>query len=104
LSKDTADVVLADLNESLITPGGSPRVLDEEVVLAILSTIANGKDTMVKSGTTSGASNDTTSVALEGSLVSLDGNRDGRIVQSSLKLATRSVLDIMVGGGTNNTL
>ena len=46
--EDTADVVLSDLDISIITPRGRPGVLDEEIVNAILSTITDSEDTVVK--------------------------------------------------------
>ena len=44
-------VSLADLNIAVNTPGWAPRVLDEEVILTIFSTVANSEDTVVESGT-----------------------------------------------------
>ena len=35
-----------------LTPGSSPRVLDEPVVGAVVSTVANHKDSMVKVSST----------------------------------------------------
>ena len=46
--EDTADVVLSDLDISIITSRGRPGVLDEEIVNAILSTITDSEDTVVK--------------------------------------------------------
>ena len=85
---DTAHVGLTDLNITGLTPGGAPRVLDEEVVFTILSTIADGEDTVVELGTAGGASDDTTGVALEGHSVSLDGDGDGLLGNGGLQSGT----------------
>jgi len=49
--EDTADVVLSDLDITLVTPRGTPGVLDKEVVNAVLSTITDSEDTVVKLST-----------------------------------------------------
>jgi len=101
---DTANVGLSDLDIAGFTPGGAPRVSDEEVVFTVLGTIADGKDTVVKSGSAGGAGDDTTSVALEGHLVGLDGDRDGLDGNGGLEGSTGSVRgDIVVARDGNIT-
>ena len=101
---DTTDVSLADLNVAINTPGWAPRVLDEEVVLTIFGTIANSKNTVVKSGSAGGSSDDTTGVALEGNLVGLDGDRDGLLGNGGLKGSTGFVRgDILEAGDRDGT-
>jgi hypothetical protein len=86
LISDTANTVSTNLDVSFVTPGWAPRVLDEEVILTVLGTIADSKDTVVKLGTARGASDNTLGVTLEGHLVSLNGNRDGLLSNGSLQL------------------
>ena len=73
---DTA-LVWCDLDVSLSTPGWSPRVLHEEVLLAVLGSVADGEDTVVESGAAS-VGDDTTGVSLEDELVGLDGRSELR--------------------------
>jgi hypothetical protein len=102
--EDTADVVLADLDESLITPGWAPRVLDKEVVLTTFGTIADSEDTVIERSTATGSSKDTTLVLLEGGLISFNGDGDGTLVKGSLKLSGRAVGNIVIGGSSDDTL
>merc|ERR1719454_2191669 len=88
---DTANVGLSDLDIARLTPGGAPRVSDEEVVFTVLGTVADGKDTVVKLGSAGGAGDDTTSVALEGHSVGLDGDRDGLDGNGGLEGTTGSI-------------
>jgi hypothetical protein len=104
LLEDTADVVLTDLDVTLLSPGWAPRVLDEEVVLTVLSTIADSKDTMIERGTASVSGDDTSLVTLEGNLIGLNSNRDGALHEGSHKLSLLTVLNIVISGGTNDTL
>jgi len=69
-SVDTADSdswLISNSNESLLTPVGSPRVLNDPVAFAI----ADSEDTVVSLGSTSAADN-TTVVVLESGLVGLN--------------------------------
>jgi len=84
---DTANTVAGfdtDLDVSSISPGGTPRVLDEVVILASFSAESDGENTMIKLGTTSGSSDDSSLVRLEGGLVSLDGYGDGSLNEGGL--------------------
>ena len=77
---NTTLVVLVSAHEdvTLVTPGGAPRVLDDVVVLRVLATITNSQNTVIElSGRALGLVVDTRFVELEGSVRSIDGNRDG---------------------------
>jgi len=87
---DTA-LVWCDLNVSLGSPGGTPGVLNEEVVLARLGSVADSEHTVVEFGSAT-VGNDTVSVSLESHLIGLDGNRDWSLGKGSLKLLARCVL------------
>ena len=60
---DTADAFASlntDLDEALIAPGGTPRVLDKEVLESLLSTIAYYESCMVNIMTTAFVSDNST--------------------------------------------
>ena len=97
---DTADTgtgLNSDLDVSGISPGGAPRVLDEVVRGTVLGSVSDGEDTVVELSSTSRSSEDTGSVHLEGTFVSLNGNRDGTLSKGSLELVG------VVGGDTGVT-
>lgn len=73
-----------DLDVSSISPGGTPRVLDKVVILASFSAESDSENTVIKLGTTSGSSDDSSLVRLEGGLVSLDGYGDGSLDEGGL--------------------
>ena len=73
-----------DLDVSSISPGGTPRVLDKVVILASFSAESDSENTVIKLGTTSGSSDDSSLVRLEGSLVSLDGYGDRSLNEGGL--------------------
>merc|ERR1719183_91626 len=102
LLEDTADVVFTDLDVTLLSPGWAPRVLDEEVVITVLGTVADGEDTVVESGSALLGSDDTGLVTLEGHLVSLDGDRDGLLHKDSLHSRDRLGGDILETGDLNS--
>jgi hypothetical protein len=91
----------------LVTPARTPGVLDLVVVSTVEGSVTNSQDTVVKVGS-AGTSEHTGLVELEGSLVSLDGNRDGLLVkgrhQSSIgvggniSVGDRSDLSILGAG------
>jgi len=66
-----------------LTPGSTPRVLDEPVSLAIVGTIAGSEHTMIEGGTAAGGE-DTTTVELPG--LSIHSHRDGAGSDGSLEL------------------
>jgi len=71
---DTFSIDHGDLDVTLVTPGFAPGVLHEPVVLAVVSSITNAENTVVKLGSALGGVKDATLVELEDSLVGLDGN------------------------------
>ena len=73
-STDSCSWSDSDLDETLVTPGWSPGVLDEVVILTVLSSISNSENSMVKAGST-GVVN-TAIIALEGRVRSINGNCD----------------------------
>ena len=94
----------SDLDVSSISPGGTPGVLDEEVLLSALSSVSDGEDTVVESGAAS-AGDDTGVVSLEDVLVGLDSDGNWSLGEGSLELSTRGVSgDILVGLDLTNTL
>jgi len=76
------------LDVTLVTPAGTPGVLDENVVSSLFGTVANSEDTVVKSGSASGF-DDTTGVHLEGRLIGFNGNGDWSLGNGSLELGSR---------------
>ena len=86
---DTACTLTVDnleLDVTIFTPGGAPRVLDLVIRSAVLNAVTNGKDTVIELGAAaSSVLEDTAGVALEGTLVSLDGDRDGSLGDGSLE-------------------
>ena len=93
MSVDTADVGSTDLDVTASTPGWAPRVLDEEVVVTIFGSVSDSEDTVVELGSALGRGDDTGLVGLEDSLVSLNGNGNWSLGESSLKVSTSGVLD-----------
>ena len=93
MSVDTADVGSTDLDVTTGTPGWAPRVLDEEVVVSIFGSVSDSEDTVVELGSAFGRGDDTGLVGLEDSLVSLNGNGNWSLGESSLKVSTSGVLD-----------
>lgn len=95
---DAADAisvtVVGDLDVAVVSPGGGPGVLDEEVVLAAISSVSDGKDTVVEVGSALGAVEDSTAVELEDELVSFDGNSGWGYLDGGLKCACRSWSDV----------
>jgi len=97
---DTA-LVEGHLNIARVTPASTPGVLDEDVVSSVFVTIADGEDTVVKVGSTSG-SDDTTVVHLEGGLIGFDGNGDWALSNGSLELIGGGLNIVEGGDGTNS--
>jgi len=74
---DTADTVAldhAELDVSLVSPGGSPRVLDEPVVATVLGTVADGKDGVIEVESAGYVVQDTRGVVFEAILSRLNCN------------------------------
>jgi len=98
---DTSSVLDTDLNVSAVSPGRTPRVLDEVVVLAVLSSPSNSKDTVIEVGSTSRAGKNTSLVHLEGSLVSFDSNGSRSFLNGGLEGGGAPLLDIGVALSPN---
>ena len=89
LHLDSADSLAldgSDLDVSLVSPGGSPGVSNDVVLLSVLSSISNSGDSVVKAGSAGLGVQDTGGVVLEHSLVSLDGDGNWLLVNSCLEL------------------
>ena len=99
----TIRAVHAELDVTLVTPGGVPRVLDEPVVLSILGTIADGEDGVIEVGSALGGGEDTGLVGLEDELVGLDGNGERLIVEGSLHLGAVGWGDVDIAGDLNGS-
>jgi len=96
---DTADTLArlnTDLDVTLVTPGGTPRILDKVVLDTVFFTVTNSKDSVVKAGSAGRSSEDTTVVTLENSSVSLNGDSNWLLVKSGLKLRGRVAGDLGV--------
>merc|ERR1712093_714975 len=83
----TRDAALAggDVHEAIDTPAGAPRVLHLDATIGVH---ANSQHTVVEVGAASGR-DDTTSVLLEGSLVSLNGHGDWGVHDGAGQAASR---------------
>ena len=97
---DTADtralISVSNLDVTLITPRSTPGVSDENVLLAILNTITDSSNTVVKRGTAGSRVEDTRGVVLEDIGVGLNSNGDGVLSNSSQQSLTVVLLDILV--------
>ena len=85
----TSGAVHGELDVALVAPGGVPGVLDEPVVLAVLSTVADSEDGVVEVGAALAGGKDTGLVGLEDHLVGLNGDGEGTLLKSSLHLGLR---------------
>ena len=99
---DTADTLAidgGDLDVTLITPAGAPRVTDDVVVLAGggIGAIADSGDGVVEVGAAGGGVHDTGLVHLEDELVGLDGDGGGGSGNGGLELGNGVSLDVVVG-------
>ena len=84
---DTADAFSVDLGDShvaLLTPGRSPRVSHDPVLLVAVVSVSDDTDGVIESGTTSRVVEDTRSVGREYASVSFDEDRDRLLGDSSL--------------------
>ena len=75
----------SELDVALITPPGVPRVLDQPVLLAVLSAVADSKHCVVEISAAA-AAKDTGTVSLEGTLVGLNDDREGLLSKGSFHL------------------
>ena len=86
---DTADsnsVNSGDLNVSLVSPGGSPGVSDEVVLLAVLNSVSDGSDSVVELSSAGGGVEDSASVHLEDRSVGLNSDGGGSGSNGGLEL------------------
>ena len=96
---DTADTLAIDdseLDVTLITPSGGPGVLDEPVLLAVLSAITNSEDSVVETGAARCVGHYTAPVRLEDSFVGLDKHGERLLLESSLHLINIVLLNCLV--------
>ena len=100
---DTIGVIHAELDVTLVTPGGVPGVLDEPVVLSILGTIADSEDGVIEVGSASRGGEDTGRVGLEDHLVGLDGDGKRLLVEGSLHLGLVGWGDVDKAGDLNGS-
>jgi len=91
LAEDTAGTVSVielvtggEVNVTLLTPAGTPGVLDNESFITADSGVANSQDSVVQTVTAS-ALDDTRAVELEDVFISFDGDGDWLSDQSSLE-------------------
>jgi len=78
IGRDTAHVdITLHSDVSLLSPGGSPGVLDLPVVGGTISAITNNQNTVVEGSAAGGRGQNTSGVELEDGLVGLDGDGDG---------------------------
>ena len=95
---DTSAIFDTDLDVSGVSPGCTPRVFDEVVLNTVLSSVADGKDTVIEVGAAFVSSEDTRVVHLECHLVSLNGDGDWLLVEGGLELLWGVHGHISVGG------
>jgi len=100
-SKDTANTVTVvsrsisrDTDVTLITPDGTPRVLNNESFTSSAAVITDSQDTMIKLSTTESLDY-TLSVELEEKTVSFNSNSNGLLLKSSLQLVRGLSSDIL---------
>lgn len=86
---DTADTLSfdsSDLDVTLVSPGSGPGVTDDVVLFTSLGSVSDSSDGVVKVGSAGGGVEDTALVLLEDGSVSLNGDGDDTLVDSSLEL------------------
>jgi len=74
-----------DLDVSMVSPAGTPRVLNPVEFFARLSSVSDGEDTVVEVGSAARSGKDTRLVGLEGSLVSFDSNGSRSLGEGGLE-------------------
>jgi len=110
LSQDTANtlsVVLlgisTDVDITIVTPAGTPRVLDNESFIETNLFITNSQNSMIKISTAS-LSEDTGAVELEGVLIGFNEDRNRGIDEGSLQLVSGVGSDELVTSSDSNSL
>lgn len=97
-------LVSGHLDVTLVTPAGSPGVLDQPVVSTRLSSVTNSQNTVVElRGRATRLVVDTSGVELEGLVRGINGNRNRSLGDGNLEGRLRSLRDVLVRGqgGTN---
>ena len=85
-SADTGSSFDSDSDESLISPGWSPGVLDKEELDSVEDTVSDGEDSVIEGGSAVTSGDDSRLVSLEGKLVGLNGDGDWSYGKGSLEL------------------
>jgi len=91
---DTADTLTrlnTDLNVTLLTPAGTPGVLNKVVFGTVGGSVTNSHNSVVKASSARRSRQDTTGVTLENSFVGLNGDSNWLLVKGGLKLGGRVV-------------
>ena len=86
---DTANTISrldSNSDVALISPGSSPRVLDDPVVLSVFRTVSDSEDGVIESSAAVGVVEDTVTVHLEAELVSFDENGEWLLGKTGLHL------------------
>jgi len=100
---DTGTVDGGDLDVTLVTPGSTPGVSDNIVVLSTLSSISNGGDGVVEGGSAGGGVKDTTVVHLEDRFVGLNGDGYDLLIEGSLELRYAVGWNLVVSSNSDLT-
>ena len=103
-STDTLTINSGDLNVSFVTPLISPRVSDDVEIFAVLGSITNGHDSVIKLKFTFGTAENSACVALEDVAVGIEGDGNWLFVNSSLKLSDGASWDVRVALDVDNSL
>jgi len=99
LHLDTADTGTfdgGDLDVSSISPGSTPGVSDEVVVLSVLGSVSDSGDGVIEVGSAGSGVEDTTGISLEDELVGLDGHGDWGEGDGGLELGNGVGWDVVV--------
>ena len=97
---DTADTLSfdgGDLDVSLVSPGSTPGVSDEIIILSVLGSISDGSNCVVELGSAEGGVQNTGFVLLEDGFVGLNGHGNWLLGNGGLELSNRLGWDGLVG-------
>ena len=101
---DTADTLSfdgGDLDVSLVSPGSTPGVSDEIIILSVLGSISDGSNCVVELGSAEGGVQNTGFVLLEDGFVGLNGHGHWLLGNGGLELGNRLGWDGLVGLDTD---
>jgi len=87
-----------------LSPGGSPRVSEDEVVLTGVTSVSNEGNGVVEAGSARGRVEHSRGVELEDQLVGLNGDGDWLLGNGSLGLGLRLWGDVSVGGHSDSSV